>query len=42
LQWAGFIADAPNGGFGFGAYFVDQENGGTIRYTWTPSRRDQA
>ena len=37
LQWAGFMAGAPNGDFGFGAYFVDQETGGTIRYTWTPA-----
>lgn len=36
LQWAGFMAGTPNGDFG--AYFVDQETGGTVRYTWTPSR----
>jgi hypothetical protein len=48
LQWAGFMAGAPNGDFGFGAYFVGEETGaadeaqsgaGAIRYTWTPSRR---
>jgi hypothetical protein len=36
LQWAEFMAGSPNGDFGSGAYFVDQETGGTIRYTWTP------
>jgi len=48
LQWAAFMAGAPNGDFGFGTYFLDQETGtvdgaqsgaGTIRYTWTPARR---
>ena len=34
LQWAGFMAGSSNGDFG--TYFVDQETGGTIRYTWTP------
>jgi hypothetical protein len=46
LQWAGFMDGTPNGDFGFGAYFLDQDNGaadgagaGTIRYTWTPALR---
>jgi hypothetical protein len=34
LQWAGFMGGSPNEDFG--AYFVDQETGGTTRYTWTP------
>jgi hypothetical protein len=37
LLWAGFMAGAPSGDFEFGAYFVDQETSGTIRYTWTPA-----
>ena len=35
LQWAGFMAGAPNADFG--AYFVDLETGGTIQCTWTPA-----
>jgi hypothetical protein len=35
LQWAAF--SAPNGEFGFGAYFAGEEPIGA--YTWTPSRR---
>jgi hypothetical protein len=35
LQWAAF--SAPNGEFGFGAYFAGDEPIGA--YTWTPSRR---
>jgi hypothetical protein len=48
MQWAGFMTGAPDGDFGFGAYFAGDESSRAdstqsspeiIEYTWTPARR---
>ncbi len=45
-RWAGFVADAQSGDFGFGAYFTDerdladkaQPDSSMTEYTWSPAR----
>jgi hypothetical protein len=48
MQWGGFMTGAPDGDFGFGAYFASDESSGAdstqsspeiIEYTWTRARR---
>jgi hypothetical protein len=48
MQWAGFMTGAPDGDFGFGAYFAGDESSRAdstqsspeiIEYTWTPAQR---
>jgi hypothetical protein len=48
MQWAGFMTGAPDGDFGFGAYFAGDESSRAsgaqsspeiTEYTWTPARR---
>ncbi len=45
-RWAGFVAAAQSGDFGFGAYFTDerdladeaQPDSSMTEYTWSPAR----